>query len=517
MTALVLLLALGLTTPTAHAQPREDAVQAEYHRLSTEMKRLAEKNAWPGVEATYAKMKELGAELTHEDYVTAAHAARALGDVGAARERLLAANELREEREVMDWLWAIDSSFGRVSLQADPGAMALEPESMPFQPDRAAAVRFAQQRITETGSFEGYLPEGTYTFGRFEVKVLPRVQTVRVDARGQTAEEEEPEEATLSRREQRRLEKARIAAAEAEAAAVAAAEEEARRREEAEAAAVAAAEERAAEEAAALAAAEETAEETAALAAAEEEAARRAAAEEAARRAAEEEAAAVAAAEEEARRAAEEEAALAAAEEEAARRAAEEASAVAELEEEEVETPIEPVAVEPEEDLAVAAVDPDAIATPDPEPRPIRGGQPGLLAVFIGIGNNYGGITTLSDGLHPGGGAQVVLRPGPGVFGLSAGIGFDTEYGLPGFSVAGRIYPHELVYVGAGLAPLIWYASQREDIGIGVAHGPQLLGGLDIPVGPLVLDASIGAGIAPAVGQMRPAISGAVGIGMRFL
>ncbi|MBW2255496.1 MAG: hypothetical protein JRI25_12975, partial [Deltaproteobacteria bacterium] len=180
---LILSFLFGLSTP---AYAADEAARAEYVRLSAELKRLSEKNAWSGVERTYQAIIDTGVDPSYDDYFHAAHAVRSFGDVTAARDRLLLANEIREEREVMDWLWEIDSSYGKVALMSDPGTLELAPDSMPFHPDRAATVQFAQAQIQETGEYDGYLPEGAYTFGHFEIRVVPRVTTVRVDARGAT-------------------------------------------------------------------------------------------------------------------------------------------------------------------------------------------------------------------------------------------------------------------------------------------------------------------------------------------
>ncbi len=96
----------------------------------------------------------------------------------------MAAHDLEATDDVMDWLWEFDSSYGRVELLGARGRIQLEPESVPFQPDLAAAVKFAQEQVRQTGSFTGYLPEGSYAFGAFSVRVRPRVATTRVDARG---------------------------------------------------------------------------------------------------------------------------------------------------------------------------------------------------------------------------------------------------------------------------------------------------------------------------------------------
>src|SRR5690606_35599656 len=112
---LVLALAITLTVPAvSYAAPGDEAAQAEYIRLSAEMKRLAERNAWEGVERTYERILATGVAPSYDDHFLAAQSSRSIGDVNGARSRLLAANDVREEREVMDWLWEIDSSYGKV-------------------------------------------------------------------------------------------------------------------------------------------------------------------------------------------------------------------------------------------------------------------------------------------------------------------------------------------------------------------------------------------------------------------
>lgn len=193
MSVPVLMLLLGLgaahagdaadTSDGAADATGVDAKQAEYIRLSQELEKLATRNAWAGVERTYGLIVQTGVTPSFQDHVFGAHAARAVGDVTSARSRLLKANEIKEDREVLDWLWEIDSNYGLVTLLADRGSIELKAEVMPFEPDQAMAVQFAQGRVTETGEFEGYLPQGKYWFGPHEVVVQPRVQAMRIDMR----------------------------------------------------------------------------------------------------------------------------------------------------------------------------------------------------------------------------------------------------------------------------------------------------------------------------------------------
>jgi hypothetical protein len=180
------------TTTTAASQPTGGTTEqrAEYFRLSQELQKLATRNAWAGVEHTYEQLLATGVTPTFDDYLCGANAAKALGDVTAARSRLLAANAIKEDREVLDWLWDIDSNYGPVSVMGDPTKVALKADSVPFDPNQAKAVDFAVAEVTATGTFEGYLPQGTYHFvdsttpgGDHAVKVQPRVQATRIDLR----------------------------------------------------------------------------------------------------------------------------------------------------------------------------------------------------------------------------------------------------------------------------------------------------------------------------------------------
>lgn len=157
--------------------------QAEYVRLSDEMEKLATRNAWAGVERIYATLQAAGHALTFEDHVRGAHAARAVGNVGGVRHRLEAANQAKaEDRETIDWMWDIDSKYGKVRLACDLGTgVTLEIEQMPFNPDHQRAVEYGRTQIAEECLLEGYLPAGTYTFGGETLEVQPRVSTLNID------------------------------------------------------------------------------------------------------------------------------------------------------------------------------------------------------------------------------------------------------------------------------------------------------------------------------------------------
>ncbi|MBW1880526.1 MAG: hypothetical protein JRI25_25520 [Deltaproteobacteria bacterium] len=168
---------LLLLTATAHAGGRQPGMveslngempvqhgnHAESVRLSRELQRLAARNHWDGVEHTYQQGVDAGAALSFEDHMVGVQAAFSRGDIGAARERLFAANSLRAgETEVIDGLWEIDTTYARVRLFADPGAR-LEPAEMPFNQHHVRAIGAARAQLEHAGTFDGYLPEGDYS------------------------------------------------------------------------------------------------------------------------------------------------------------------------------------------------------------------------------------------------------------------------------------------------------------------------------------------------------------------
>ncbi|MBA2320910.1 MAG: hypothetical protein H0V89_07135 [Deltaproteobacteria bacterium] len=157
--------------------------RAEYQRLSEEMEKLVAKNAWMGVEKAYVQLVATGVSPSFADHVSGAHAARALGDVLATRNRLIAANTQREDRAVLDWLYEIDSNYNRVFLACDPSTRSIDPAAMPFDPNQKRSVELAQVAISDAGLFDGYLPAGEYQFGDMKIKVEPRVQSVSIDVR----------------------------------------------------------------------------------------------------------------------------------------------------------------------------------------------------------------------------------------------------------------------------------------------------------------------------------------------
>lgn len=159
--------------------------RSEYNRLTQELELLAIKRAWTGAERTFRALLATGAQPSASDWLRGAHAARAVGDLLATRERLVAAKQVGAAPAALEWLAAIDDEYGRVQLACDPGSkIRLVPEAMPLDPDQRRAVEHAVRRIEESCSFDGLLPGGRYQFYTHAFRVIPRVQTVWVDLRG---------------------------------------------------------------------------------------------------------------------------------------------------------------------------------------------------------------------------------------------------------------------------------------------------------------------------------------------
>lgn len=157
-------LVVSLSMPVVAAAQSAD--QAEAYRLEQEIKRLADRNAWAGVERAYETLVGLDATVGVEIHNIGAQSARFLGktyEVYSRLERALAIEQ--DEQNSMD-LAGIDAQYGRVRIKGDPRRRPeLTREAMPFLPDQRKSIEWAQRVVMETGSFEGMLPMGDYVVG----------------------------------------------------------------------------------------------------------------------------------------------------------------------------------------------------------------------------------------------------------------------------------------------------------------------------------------------------------------
>lgn len=179
------LASVGVGTPLANAGDKAQADDAhrtaEASRISDEMERLAQRSAWAGVNRLFLKLEVLGVPPTLEDFMHGAYAARELGDVLTVRKRLKAAARAHQSKELVEWLWKIDNTYGRVELVSVPQrATTLEAAVMPFDPDQRKAVEAAMASVADNGVFVGMLPEGEFSFSGQQFKVETGI-SVRIE------------------------------------------------------------------------------------------------------------------------------------------------------------------------------------------------------------------------------------------------------------------------------------------------------------------------------------------------
>ncbi|MFK7927012.1 MAG: chalcone isomerase family protein [Myxococcota bacterium] len=163
-----------------------DVSSGEVMRLEQAMASLAQRSAWSGVERRYQEMLLLGAPLSRDTLILAAAAAREQGDVLHYLSRLVDAQALEETEDAQSQIDDILTTFGRAQLHGNPGT-ALTIETMPFRTDAARAVTIAQEQLAAVGRFDGFLPAGSYTFGKTRFKVEPGDRIKRISLVGQRA------------------------------------------------------------------------------------------------------------------------------------------------------------------------------------------------------------------------------------------------------------------------------------------------------------------------------------------
>jgi len=139
-------------------------VMAEYHRLSDEVRRLAERGIWQGVRKNFEELQSLAVPLEYDDLLIGAQLARMDGDVLATQSYLRLAAPIKGTRHVVEWLWAIDNGFGHVALKVPEGKPAvLVAAVMPVVPDMRLSVVAAAVTVKNGENFVGLLPTGAYT------------------------------------------------------------------------------------------------------------------------------------------------------------------------------------------------------------------------------------------------------------------------------------------------------------------------------------------------------------------
>ncbi len=169
----------------SEAPPSEPdaAAQASHDQLTGEMRHLARRNAWKGVEQAFLDLEELapqGVRPTVEDFDMGAQAARALGRVDAVFDRLERRQALEPSTDVQGWLDELVRSYGAVDLKDRTGSAPLEAARMPMAPDQRSAIEAAVEIMASDGRFRGRLPWGVYHLGERTFVVLPGERELQV-------------------------------------------------------------------------------------------------------------------------------------------------------------------------------------------------------------------------------------------------------------------------------------------------------------------------------------------------
>ncbi|MCP4808591.1 MAG: hypothetical protein GY884_24875 [Proteobacteria bacterium] len=153
------------TLLAAIAFAQDPALTAEYRRLHEEASKLAGKNRWEGVERLYVQMVELGIDVTFDDHMLGAQAARDRGDTVEMLVRLDKAAIVEPLPEATQLSAHVRTEWSWVVLTTEPlTPTILQQKGVMFAADERAAVEFAQAIVEETGEFTGWLPPSKYRF-----------------------------------------------------------------------------------------------------------------------------------------------------------------------------------------------------------------------------------------------------------------------------------------------------------------------------------------------------------------
>jgi hypothetical protein len=156
---------------------------AEQLRLEEELGRLAQKNAWSGVDRVYRELVSMEVPLPCDVHLSGAQAARADGRVTLAYLRL---NRMVEPDPNDDPLTVQAWQVGRQELVAlldgfrftaihvgEPTEPTLDRPLAPFGQVERGAVEVARSEVSSTRTFRGLLPVGDYVIGGQAVTIAP--------------------------------------------------------------------------------------------------------------------------------------------------------------------------------------------------------------------------------------------------------------------------------------------------------------------------------------------------------
>ncbi|MCB9685519.1 MAG: hypothetical protein H6738_21040 [Alphaproteobacteria bacterium] len=154
---------------------------AEIVRLREEIVRLAQKNAWAGVERLYGDLVAMDAVLPCDVHLYAAEAAKSDGRATLAFRRLqrMTQPDPNAEPSVLTaWetgqqeIATLGQQFRFVAIHvASPAPATLERPEPPFAQLERDAITRAAEVLAQTRTFRGLLPVGSYFVGGEQVTV----------------------------------------------------------------------------------------------------------------------------------------------------------------------------------------------------------------------------------------------------------------------------------------------------------------------------------------------------------
>lgn len=183
---------LFLLLATLVAVPAHASAEAERYRLQQELQKLASRNAWNGVERTYADLVKLQLPLAPIDHLLASQAAQNRGETIAAMDRLaLAVDACDEASAAADPSWqeakrgldALRSRYGKVDISVVPPRLpALIRYDPPFAVQEREAIARAREQLSQSRAYVGLLPVGKYMVDglAFEVETGAELLRIRV-------------------------------------------------------------------------------------------------------------------------------------------------------------------------------------------------------------------------------------------------------------------------------------------------------------------------------------------------
>ena len=166
--------------PKKEVQKDPRYLNAEYKRLSQEMKRHVSRQRWKKASRVFGEITELGVDISYDDWFVAAEIHQEVGSIAQTRDCLRNAYELRSTTQVEDWRKLIEDQYGDVVLEVKSNDdFDFSPRFEMSDPVKRNAVAYAKTQLEEERSFSGMLPVGVYHFVGEDFEVEPGLEIVR--------------------------------------------------------------------------------------------------------------------------------------------------------------------------------------------------------------------------------------------------------------------------------------------------------------------------------------------------